>query len=256
MVTKRIVSPTRVGLVVGLLGVCGSAGRVQADLVSPEQIIYDRIFTSTEVPPPLPVINGTWLIPQYAGLPSELVCVTIELTTRVVYDGDLIADLADTPFELRVRSDFTLNFQGGAQPGSVTTMDPVVILTGTTPATPMTVFSAAATPTTNTVTAPVTTLTLAGDLAPYLGAGNVSVDVAGFLVLDPLAGFSNTDDQGDASATFVNDVKIFPIQGAQQYTLETTMRVIYFVPEVGASLSAMFGVGIGWFLLRRKAQVA
>lgn len=250
-----LVGLLKVGLGLGL-GL-GAAGSVLGNGISLN--IVQQFFSVTTPAngasplAPLPSLtNAEFDILPWAGLPSDLVCVKLEITTQLMYNGMLVSQLANEPFSAQVRSDFTVNFVGtGTAPGSITDLDPVVLLSGQSPSTPQTLFPVSQTkPASRTVTLGTT----ASELAPFTTA-TVPVFVTANLRTDTLPGFDNTSDLGLASpAAFVNDPKVQPSFGAQFYELKTTLIVTYFVPETSAPIAALATLGLGWFFLRRRVK--
>jgi hypothetical protein len=234
-----------------LVGLAVMVAAVRAEVATPETVVQNFTITTPLTaagPAALPTINQLWNIPQWAGLPSELQCVKLEVTNRLVYTGTISSLLVNQLFDLQVRSDFTLGLPGSV--GSQTALDPVVLLSGqVTPGTALQPFPASG----NDTQGGTFTLTSPADLAVYLGGGTVGATAAGFIVTDPLGGYHNISDQGpDAPGTFVNQPKVFPNFGQQLYQLETTLRVTYFVPEAEAPAAGLLGLAAAWCLRRRK----
>lgn len=250
---KSLVCLLKVGLGLGL-GL-GAAGNVQGNGISPETVVQNFSKTTLlQASPlaPLPTINEVWNIQPYAGIPTDLVCVKLEITTQLMYDGMLVSQLANRDYIVQVRSDFTVDF-GGTKPGTITDLDPVVLMGGQAPGTPQTLFEVSKTQAANQT---VTLGTTPSELVPYR-TGTVPVFVTANLRTDAtgLTGYDNTSDLGPASpAAFVNDPKVMPSFGAQLYELKTTLIVTYFVPETGAPLAALAALGLGWFFLRRRVR--
>lgn len=240
------------GYLLALAWVAG--GSAQADIVTPATEVQNFIFTTslTAAPlDPLPAINGTWSILPWTGLPTTLQCVTLEITTKVVYSGTLFSQIGNQSFLAQVRGDFSLDFPVLGPTPSQAALDPVVIINGTAPATPWTPFDLGG------MDSPTTTVTLSSpaELDQYRSGSPVPVNVTGVLkTTTPGGTFVNTSDLGPASpAAFVNSPKVFPGFGLQLYKLETTLKVTYFVPETQAPMAALLGLGVGWYLLRRRA---
>lgn len=245
---KSLACLLKVGLGIGL------AGTVLGNGISPETVVQNFSKTTSFVASPLaalPTINEVWNIQPYAGIPADLVCVQLEITTQLMYDGMLISQLANRAYTVQVRSDFTVDF-GSTMPGSITDLDPVVLLSGQAPSTPQTPFQRTGT---DAQPRTVTLGTTASDLVPFRTAV-VPVFVTANLRTDsPGIGYDNTSDLGPVSpAAFVNDPKVQPSFGAQLYELKTTLIVTYFVPEASAPLAALATLGLGWFFLRRKVR--
>lgn len=234
-------------LAVGL--VAGGTGWARAEIV-----VQSFSFTTTLTAAPLdpaPTINGSWLIQPYTGIPSELSSVQLEISSKLVYDGTLISLVGLQSYTAEVRSDFTFDFDPGPTPDQGS-LDPVVILSGTAPAAPWTPFDVDGEQTQSTTVV----LNTPAELDQYRSGSPVQVQVTGNLKTDALPGFHNTSDLGPASpAAFVNSPKVLPSFGLQLYQLQTTMVVTYFVPEGKAPVAMLFGLGVGWYFLRRGAKL-
>ena len=131
-----------------LLGLAVMVAAARADVVTSDTVVQNFTFTTPLTaagPAALPTINQLWNIQQWAGLPSDLQCVKLEVTNRLVYTGTLSSLLANQTFDLQVRSDFTLGLPGSV--GSQTALDPVAITKASKPirSSPSRVISAAST---------------------------------------------------------------------------------------------------------------
>ena len=236
------------------LGLVTMAGVRAADPVTPSTVVQNFTYTTAFEASPLaalPTIDKTWNIQSYAGLPQELVAVKLEITTQVRYLGTLISLVESKEYTVQVRSDFNLDFGGGATPNHPE-LDPVVILGGTSPGTALTPFDVTDTKSANATELLETT----PGLDQYRSGSPVTVFVTGNLKTDALSGFHNTSDQGSASpAAFVDSLKVLPVFGAQLYELQTTLQVTYFVPESPAPVAALGALALGWYFLRRRAKL-
>ena len=231
------------------------AATVRADVGGPT-MVQDFVITTPVTaydPDPAPDINKTWSILKWNGLPSDLLCVTVEITNRLMYNGTLVSLVGNLPYNLQVRSDFAAVF-GAASPGTQNGLDPEILLSGTTPEAAGTQFPASNPPTTTAASGASFVITGAG-VADYNNGGTTSVTVTGSLLTSPLTGYHNISDGGGtpSPATFVDAVKVFPVFNLQLYQLETTLRVTYYlVPEGEVPATAMLGCAVGWVLWRRK----
>lgn len=184
-----------------------------------------------------PSINTTWNVAQYNGFGgvTSLTGVQYDVTTQIYYRGTLIAVGASRSYNLQVRSDFNFNLPGTAT--DITAVDPTISQSGTSPVSPLTTFTAPTVgggyPTPLTASASATQL--ATDFAAYVGAGTVPVVATGSLLTTSSGGsYQNTSDIGLTTPyVFVDNAKVFPMFGLQEYSLVATLTVTYTVPEPG-----------------------
>jgi hypothetical protein len=184
-----------------------------------------------------PTINATWNVAQYNGFGgvTSLTKVQYDVTTQVYYRGTLIAVGTSLNYNLQVRSDFSFDLPGTAP--TITAVDPTISQTGTSPGTTLTTFTA---PTVGggyptPLTASSSATQLATDFAAYVGAGTVPVVATGSLLTTSSGGsYQNTSDIGLTTPyVFVDNAKVFPMFGLQEYSLVATLTVTYTVPEPG-----------------------
>lgn len=199
-----------------------------------------------------PQISTTWNVNQWAGPAVSLTAVQYTLTTELYYRGELVALGSSRAFALRVRSDFEFDLPGSAP--TISSLDPVVSLSGTSPATSLLPFSL---PASGTASATSTANQLATDLATYLGGGVVAVNVAGNLLsTSPGAGYHNNSGLGPGTPfVFVNNAKVFPVFGLQEFSLVATMVVTYTVPEPATygAVGVVLALGLTrWHAQRRR----
>lgn len=204
----------------------------------------------------VPAINTTWNVSQYNGFGgvTSLTGVQYDVTTQIYYRGTLIALTASQAYQVQVRSDFNFDLPGAAT--DITAVDPTITTSSaTSPSTALTTFNAPSTyPTAATASANATKL--ATDFAAYVGAGTVPVVATGSLLTSALGGYHNTSDLGLTTPyVFVNNVKVFPMFGLQEYSLVATLTVTYEVPEPGTYAAIGFVVLAAGhqFVSRRKA---
>jgi hypothetical protein len=207
-----------------------AAGLALSMGVRADTLVYNftQTFTLTASPTgALPQINTTWNIPKYNGFGGllSLTQVRYDVSTQISYAGDLVSPLASQTFNLQVRSAFNVDLPGTTP--DVTTLNPVISLTGLTTGTAFNPLSI------SPVTSAANGVTLfASDLVAYVGSGTLSAPATGSLVSSALGGYNNTSDIGVTSPyVFVNNAKVFPQFGLQQYSLTATMTVTYTVPE-------------------------
>lgn len=208
-----------------------------------------------------PTINATWNVAQYNGFGglTSLTAVQYDVTTQIYYRGTLIALSASQSYQLQVRSDFNFNLPGTAP--DIAAVDPTITTsTATSPGSALTTFNAPSTyPTSATASASATQL--ATDLAAYVGAGTVPVVATGSLLTSALGGYHNTSDLGLTTPyVFVNNAKVFPMFGLQEYSLVATLTVTYTVPEPGTYAAIGFVALVAGHQVvsrrkRRKASV-
>jgi hypothetical protein len=201
----------------------------------------------------LPQIDLTWSVNQYSGFGglTSLTSVQYSVTTELYYRGVLVAIGDNKSFNLQVRSAFTFDLPGSAP--DINTA-PLVSLSGTTGTSGqlLDVPGTYPTPASDTQNADQ----LATDLATYVGNGVVPVVVSGSLLDSALGGYHNNSDLGDASPfVFVDNAKVFPVFGYQEFSLVATLTVTYAVPETGTYAAAGFIallLGGQWAARRRK----
>lgn len=236
----------------GYLVALGVVAGVSAGAAAPGTVEQNFSYTTAFLASPLealPTINEIWNIQSYAGLPADLVGVKLEMTTQLRYMGTLESLLPNKAYTVQVRSDFNLAFPGPTP--SQTALDPVVILSGTAPSTAWTPFDIAG----DKALSATQMLLTPTELNQYRSGSPVPVFVTGNLRTDPLSGYHNTSDLGSASpAVFVDTPKVLPLFGAQFYELQATLTVTYFVPEAPTPVVALAGLGLGWYLLRRRRK--
>ena len=209
----------------------------------------------------VPSINATWNVAQYNGALAALTQVKYDVTTAIYYRGTLIAVGANKSYNLQVRSDFNFNLPGTAP--DITAVDPTISQFGTSPATTLTTFTAPTVgggyPTPLTATTTVLN-TLATDFSTYVGAGTVPVVATGSLLTTSSGGsYQNTSDIGVTTPyVFVDNAKVFPMFGLQEYSLVATLTVTYTVPEPGtyAAIGFVAFVAGHQVLARRKRRTA
>ena len=99
---------------------------------------------------------------------------------------------------------------------------------------------------------------LATDFAAYVGAGTVPVAATGSLLTTASGGtYHNTSALGLATPyVFVDNAKVFPMFGLQEYSLVATLTVTYTVPEPGtyAAIGFVALVAGHQVLSRRKRR--
>ena len=229
------------------------AAGAQADTVVQN---FSQTFALTASPTgATPAINTTWNVAQYNGFGglTSLTAVQYDVSTQIFYRGVLIAIGTGKTFNLEVRSDF--NFDLPTSTADVTNLDPTISLSGTSPGTTLTTFQAPVGGGTASSTANSATR-LASDLATYVGGGTVAVPVTGSLLTTASGGsYHNNSDLGPTSPyVFVDNAKVFPVFGLQEYSLVATLTVTYTVPEPGtyAAIAAVaLLVGRQWAARRR-----
>ena len=209
----------------------------------------------------VPTINTTWNVPQYNGFGGlqSLSAVKYEVNTQIFYRGVLIANGSSLPYTLQVRSDF--NFDLPSWMTDVTNLDPTITLSGTSPGSTLTSFNVPGTPSSNSIAqstlgSPTAQNVLAADLFRYVGGATVPVTVTGDLLTSALGGYHNNSDLGLASPyVFVNNVKVFPVFGVEEFSLVATLVVTYTVPEAstyGAAGALLVLAGGMWVRSRRR----
>jgi len=209
-----------------------------------------------------PTINATWNVAQYNGFGglTSLTKVQYDVTTQVYYRGTLIAVGTSLGYNLQVRSDFNFNLPGTAP--DITAVDPTISQTGTSPVTTLTTFTA---PTVGggyptPLTASSSATQLATDFAAYVGGATVPVVATGSLLTTSSGGtYQNTSDIGLTTPyVFVDNAKVFPMFGLQEYSLVATLTVTYTVPEPGtyAAIGFVALVAGHQVLSRRKRRTA
>ncbi|HTH46136.1 MAG TPA: hypothetical protein VMB21_01365 [Candidatus Limnocylindria bacterium] len=244
-------------------GVVVAAGMLALPLVGDASDInyitqsFSQTFSLTASPTgDLPQINTTWSVNQYDGFGglTSLSGVRYDLTTQIYYQGVLIAYGVNKSYNLQVRSDFNFSLPGSL--GNVANLDPSIALSGTSPGTSLTLFNA---PSSGTAGATQSATLLASDLATYVGSGVLPVVATGSLLSTASGGtFNNVSDNGQGSPyVFVDNAKVFPVFGLQDYSLVTTLTVTYTVPEPGTYAAGGFLAAIiaGKLWRNRKRQV-
>ncbi len=208
-----------------------------------------------------PTINATWNVSQYNGFGglTSLTGVQYDVATQIYYRGTLVALSASQSYQVQVRSDFNFNLPGTAP--DIASVDPTITTSSaTSPGSALTTFNAPSTyPTAATASASATQAVLAGDLGTYVGSGTVPVVAAGSLLTSALGGYHNTSDLGLTTPyVFVNNAKVFPMFGLQEYSLVATLTVTYTVPEPGtyAAIGFVALVAGHQVLSRRKRLTA
>ena len=202
-----------------------------------------------------PTINATWNVEQYNGFGglTSLTGVQYDVTTQIYYRGTLIAVSASQSYQVQVRSEFNFNLPGTAP--DIAAVDPrITTSSATSPGSALTTFNAPSTyPTAATASASATQL--ATDLAAYVGSGTVPVVASGSLLTSALGGYHNTSDLGLTTPyVFVDNAKVFPMFGLQEYSLVATLTVTYTVPEPGTYAAIGFAAFVAGhqFLSRRR----
>jgi hypothetical protein len=236
-----------------------SAGAEAATVVQ----TFTETFSLTATPTgAVPQINTTWNVPQYNGFGglTSLTGVSYDVSTQIFYRGVLVAvgTGASTAFNLQVRSDF--NFNLPTTTADVTTLDPTISLNGTSDAANIR-FNMPGTPSANSIASSTanSATRIATDLATYVGSGTVAVPVTGSLLTSALGGYHNNSSDGPLSPyVFVNNAKIFPMFGMQEFSLVATMVVTYTVPEPGTwgAVGALTLLAGAKFISRRRSRGA
>jgi len=244
----------RNGMVVaGLALLC----KAQANTI---QYTFTETYALTASPTgELPQIGAVWQIPQFDGFGGldSLFGVQYELRTQIFYRGVLvgIGTGANTPFNLLVRSDF--NFDLPTSTPDVANLDPQILLNPTSDLAEIP-FNAPGPVDQIAASLLATETSIAVDLATYVGSGTVPVTVSGTLLTSsPGGAYNNTSGLGPATPyVFVDNAKIFPMFGMQEFSLVATMIVTYSVPEAGTwaavgALSLLVGARI---IARRRSR--
>ncbi|KAB2654428.1 MAG: hypothetical protein DVB31_16720 [Verrucomicrobia bacterium] len=217
---------------------------------------FTQTVPLTGSPPGSVSFNTVWNINQYDGFGglTSLTGVKYELSTQIFYQGTLVSVASGLPFNLVVQSDFNFVLPGTS--GQITALDPSIAYSGTMPSVAGTTL---AVPASGGLASSIPTATqFALDLASYVGGGVVSVAATGeLLTTTPAAGtrpFQNTSDIGEASPyVFVDQTKVYPLFGLQQFSLVGTMTVTYTVPEAStyAAVAGLVGL-VGWHCWARR----
>ena len=198
------------------------------------QYTFQQEYPLTASPSGVPSFGVTWNIPQYNGFGglTSLTGVSYDVSTQIFYRGVLvgIGTGANTSFNLLVRSDF--NFDLPTTTADVAALDPQILLNPTSGAANATFnvpgpAAQIASSTANGVTQ------IATDLATYVGNGTVPVTATGALLqTSPGGAYHNNSGSGPQTPfVFVDNAKIFPMFGMQEFSLVATMIVTYTVPE-------------------------
>ena len=216
----------------GMMVVIAALALPMAAQAATIQYTFQQEYPLTASPSGVPSFDVTWNIPQFDGFGglSTLTGVSYDVSTQILYRGVLVGIGASTSFNLLVRSDF--NFDLPTSTADVTALDPQILRTPTSGASDATFnvpgpADQIASSTANSANR------IATDFVTYVGSGTVPVTATGALLqTSPGGTYHNNSASGPQTPfVFVDNAKIFPMFGMQEFSLVATMIVTYTVPE-------------------------